>query len=69
MEILDDYKNNNKALVLATTLDGVSDIRGLEHNFHHIFDNGLHARLFDKGTTNDWDIVVNYLKESLSLNS
>ncbi len=51
--------SSGSALALASKVDRVSDIRGIEHMFHHIFEEGGHAQLFYK---NDFKIVEDFIK-------
>ena len=64
IQILENYEENNRSLTLFSREDAVSDISGLEHVFHKIFDKGQHARLF---YDNDFNIITDYISNYDSL--
>lgn len=60
MSNLSRLKNNNQILMLASHEDMVSDNRGKHEYFHHIFDKGLHGRLFYE---NDFNIIKSFIEQ------
>jgi hypothetical protein len=60
LQALEQLKDSNQALVLASTADKVSDNRGKEHLFHHTFEKGAHGRLF---FDNDFGIVKAFIEK------
>ena len=59
MNILNQLNANHQILMLASHSDPVSDTRGKNHFYHHIFNEGKHARLF---YDNDFDVVKKFLE-------
>ena len=53
-------KEKKQLLLLGSHEDGVSDNRGHEHLFHHIYQKGKHVRLF---LENDFKVVEDFLKD------
>ena len=43
---MQDFLHSNRAYVVGSKADNVSDIRGLEKYFNVIYDKGKHAKLF-----------------------
>ncbi len=62
LESLATLKAQDLALVLHSTEDNVSDMRGCEHLISEQFQKGKHARLFHPETGNDFKVIENFLR-------
>lgn len=58
--IVKNLKDRGQGLFLASRGDLVSDIDGKEDLFHHIYEKGMHGRLFYE---NDFSVVTNFLTD------
>ncbi len=51
--------SSGSVLSLASKADRVSDIKDIEHMFHHVFEEGGHAQLF---YVNDFKIIEDFVR-------
>ena len=68
LKSLAQLKEENGVIVLHSSEDNVSDMRGLEALISHHWQTGRHARLFHPDTGNDFNVIkdflANYRKEN-----
>ncbi len=62
LNTLEEGKKAGKVLVVHSTEDNVSDIRGLEHLITNTYSKGRHARVFHPDTTNDFKVIEDFIR-------